>query len=81
MGYAIYQWLIMRQGIATIKPDVHIRRFIESILNRPNIADKELVTTLEKVAIELGLKAYELDWRISQGKSLILVSEATAVAR
>jgi hypothetical protein len=64
MSYAIYQWLIMRQGIATIKPDVHIRRFVESIVHRPNIADKELVTTLEKVAKELGLKAYELDWRI-----------------
>ena len=64
MGYAIYQWLIMRQGIATIKPDVHVRRFIESIVHRSEITDQELVRTLEEVARELNLKAYELDWRI-----------------
>ena len=64
MGYAIYQWLIMRQGIATIKPDVHIRRFVESIVHQSDLTDQELVTTLEEIASELGLKAYELDWRI-----------------
>ena len=32
MSYAIYQWLIMRQGIETVKPDVHVRRFVESIV-------------------------------------------------
>lgn len=64
MSFAIYQWLVMRQGIETIKPDVHIRRFIESIVHRSDFTDKELVTVLEKVARQLGLKAYELDWRI-----------------
>jgi len=64
MGFAIYQWLIMRQGIETIKPDVHVTRFVESIICRSGIADEELVATLEKVAKQLGLKAYKLDWRI-----------------
>ena len=64
MGYAIYQWLIMRQGIETIKPDLHVRRFVESILHRSDITDEQLVATLEDIARELGLKAYELDWRI-----------------
>ncbi|MFC2003633.1 hypothetical protein ACFLV4_06820 [Chloroflexota bacterium] len=64
MSYAIYKWLIMRQGVETIKPDIHVRRFVESIIHRSDFADEELVTSLEKVAGGLKLKAYELDWRI-----------------
>ncbi len=64
MSFAIYQWLIMRQGIETIKPDVHIRRFVGSIVNRSDITEQELVAVLEKAAKQLRLKAYELDWRI-----------------
>lgn len=64
MSYAIYQWLIMRQGIETIKPDIHVRRFVESIVQRSDFTDGELVSTLESVAKQLRLKAYELDWRI-----------------
>ncbi|MEA1965275.1 MAG: hypothetical protein U9O41_09190 [Candidatus Aerophobetes bacterium] len=63
MGFAIYKWLVMRQGVETIKPDVHIRHFIDSIIHR-TLPDNELVTILEKVAKQLGMKAYELDWRI-----------------
>ena len=64
MSFAIYQWLIMRQGIETIKPDVQVTRFVESIIHRSDIARQEIVETLEKVAKQLGLKAYELDWKI-----------------
>ncbi len=63
LGFAVYQWLVMRQGVATIKPDVHVRRFVESIIHR-SPTDDELVQALEEVATGLGLKAYELDWRI-----------------
>lgn len=63
MSYAIYQWLIMRQGIETIKPDIHLRRFAESLVHH-SLTDYELVTVLERVAKQLGLKAYQLDWRI-----------------
>lgn len=63
LGFAVYQWLVMRQGVETIKPDVHVRRFVESIIHR-SPTDDELVEALEKVAKQLGLKAYELDWRI-----------------
>jgi hypothetical protein len=63
LGFAVYQWLVMRQGVATIKPDVHVRRFVQSIIHR-SPTDDELVEALEKVATRLGLKAYELDWRI-----------------
>jgi len=63
LGFAVYQWLVMRQGVATIKPDVHVRRFVESIIHR-SPTDGELVQALEEVARRLALKAYELDWRI-----------------
>ena len=64
MGFAIYKWLIMRQGVETIKPDVHVRRFVGSIIHHSDLTDEEIVTVLERVAKQLGLKAYELDWRI-----------------
>lgn len=63
MGYAIYKWLVMRQGVETVKPDVHVRRFVESVISR-RLKDQELVAVLEEVAARLDLKAYELDWRI-----------------
>lgn len=63
MDFAIFKWLIMRQGVETVKPDIHLRRFIESIVHH-SVSDHELVRVLEKVAEELDLKAYELDWRI-----------------
>lgn len=63
MGYAIYQWLVMRQGIETIKPDTHLIDFLKSIIHH-SFTEKELAAVLEKVAEELGLKAYELDWGI-----------------
>lgn len=63
MAYAIYQWLIMRQGIETIKPDTHLINFLGSIVHH-SFTEKELVAVLERVAKELGLKAYELDWKI-----------------
>ena len=63
IGYAIYQWLIMRQGIETIKPDTHLIRFVESVIHH-SFTEKELVDALEKMAREFGLKAYELDWKI-----------------
>lgn len=63
MGYAIYQWLVMRQGVETVKPDVHLRRFVSAALGR-EVGDRGIVESLEEVAWRLGLKAYELDWRI-----------------
>ena len=55
MAYAIYQWLIMRQGVETVKPDVHLMNFIKSIVHH-SFTEGELVTVLEKVANELELK-------------------------
>lgn len=62
-GYAIFQWLVMRQGIETIKPDVWIHRFIRDTLGY-SVSDETAVAMLKEVALELDIKAYELDWRI-----------------
>jgi hypothetical protein len=63
LGIAVYHWLIMRQGVDTVKPDVHIRRFAEGAIERP-LTDHEVIEVVSRSAHELGLKAYELDWRI-----------------
>jgi hypothetical protein len=61
LGTAAYQWLIMRQGIETVKPDVH--RFAETALDR-KLNDGEVVEVVSRAAVVLGVKAYELDWSI-----------------
>lgn len=53
LAYAAYNWLVMRQGIETIKPDVHVRRFVENALGR-SVSDRETVSMLEAVAKALG---------------------------
>ncbi len=62
-GYAIFQWLVMRQGVETVKPDIWIHRFIQETLGY-DVTDTAAVRLIERVAQELGIKAYELDWRI-----------------
>jgi hypothetical protein len=63
LGIAVYQWLVMRQGVETVKPDVHVRRFAEGVVDRP-LTDIEVVEIVSRAAGQLGLKAHELDWRI-----------------
>ncbi len=63
LGPAVYQWLIMRQGVDTVKPDVHVRRFAERAVGRP-LNDKDLIQGVERAAELLNLTALEFDWRI-----------------
>lgn len=63
LGIAVYQWLVMRQGVDTVKPDVHVRRFAEASVGRP-LNDFDVVEVVTEAAKQLGLKAYELDWGI-----------------
>lgn len=62
-GIAIFQWLIMRQGVETVKPDMWVHRFIQDVLGF-SVSDEMAIKLLESVAQEIELKAYELDWRI-----------------
>jgi hypothetical protein len=63
LGPAVYNWLVMRMGVETVKPDVRLRRFVERCLERP-VSDQEIVDVVSVAARTLGLKAYELDWAI-----------------
>jgi hypothetical protein len=63
LGIAVYHWLVMRQGVNTVKPDVHVHRFAETAVER-SLNDEEVVEVVSAAAHQLGLKAYELDWRI-----------------
>jgi hypothetical protein len=63
LGPAVYQWLVMRQGVDTVKPDVHVRRFAETAVGR-TLGDQEVIDLVSQAARRLGIKAYEFDWRI-----------------
>jgi hypothetical protein len=67
-GLAIFKWLVMRQGIETIKPDTWVHRFIVDTIGY-SVSNELAISTLERVAKEIGLKAYELDWRIWEHQS------------
>jgi hypothetical protein len=63
LGRAVYQALVMRLGVDTVKPDVHVRRFAEAALSR-RLSDDDVVDVVARAARELGIRARELDWRI-----------------
>lgn len=72
LGPAVYQWLVMRQGVDTVKPDVHVRRFAEAAVGR-RLNDQDVIELTAKAAHRIGVKAFELDWRIwemSRGSTL-----------
>jgi len=63
LAFAIYKWIVMRQGVPTIKPDIQIKKFLAEVTNR-TLTNLEAVDVLETVATELGIPAHELDWTI-----------------
>jgi len=63
LGPAVYHALLIRQGVDTVKPDVHVRRFAEAAVGR-RLGDEDLIEVVSRAAARLGLAARELDWRI-----------------
>jgi len=63
LGRAAYESLLMRVGVETVKPDVHVKRFAESAVGRP-LDDTEVVDVAVRAAKRLGMRANELDLRI-----------------
>ncbi len=63
LGPAVFQWLVMRQGIDTVKPDVHVHRFITAAIGR-TASDTEVIELVTRAAAEMRIPARELDWRI-----------------
>jgi hypothetical protein len=60
LGPAVYRSLVMRLGVDTIKPDVHVLRFVSTAIGR-RVSQDEAVASLETVAQRLGTSARTLD--------------------
>lgn len=63
LGGAKYNWLTMRLGAQTVKPDVHVHAFIQRSLGR-RLSDQDAVDAVKAAAVALGIPPRELDWRI-----------------
>lgn len=63
LGCAVYQWLVMRLGVESVKPDTHVKRYLRELTGR-SFTDADAVMVLCRAAKELKIKAFELDWRV-----------------
>ena len=63
LGPVVYQWLVMRLGVETAKPDTHVLRFVSSAIGRP-VTEREAIDGLTGAAVALGVQTRELDWSI-----------------
>ena len=63
LGPAVYRSLAMRMGVDTVKPDVHVLRFVSGAIGR-NATQAEAVEGLTEVAARLGVPARDLDWSV-----------------
>ena len=53
----------MRLGVDTIKPDVHVLRFVKDAIGR-SVTEAEAIAGLHAAADALGVTATRLDWSI-----------------
>ncbi|MBM3331799.1 hypothetical protein FJY68_08115 [candidate division WOR-3 bacterium] len=60
IGLATFQYLRMLFGVSTVKPDVHIKRFVGVSLGRP-IRDLDAIGLIEAVASRIGTEPTSLD--------------------
>jgi hypothetical protein len=63
LGPVVYQWLTMRLGVETVKPDVHVLRFVSGAIGR-RVSEQEAVVGLVAVAGAMRVNANVLDWSI-----------------
>lgn len=69
IGYTIYSWLRLRCGFDTVKPDLHVLKFVEHTIGR-KVSPEEAVSALRKVAKLSRRKAHRLDsaiWHFQHG--------------
>jgi hypothetical protein len=52
----------LRQGVDTVKPDVHLRRFAEAAVGR-TLNDNDVIEPTSRAPTRTGVKVFELDWR------------------
>ena len=60
IGYTLFQWLRLRLGIDTVKPDVHVINFVTEAIGR-QASPEEAVSGLLEVAKQTKRKAALLD--------------------
>jgi len=60
IGIALFQWLRLRLGVDTVKPDVHIMNFVSNAVGR-RISQQEALDALMIVAEQTNRKAALLD--------------------
>lgn len=69
LGPAVFQWLLMRAGVETIKPDVHVMKFVASVVGyEPSFG--AVVRALESISNAIGRRPRELDlsiWELQRG--------------
>lgn len=63
LGPVVYQWLVMRLGVPTVNPDVHVLRFCQAALGRV-VSEQDTISGLTTVAGRLGVPPHRLDWPI-----------------
>lgn len=63
LGFAVFKWLTVRLGADTVKPDVHVMRFVNEAIGRP-VSEVAAVEILERAAKRAGIPAYKVDWAI-----------------
>jgi hypothetical protein len=68
LGYAAFQWLTMRCGVETVKPDVHTRRFTERCLGRA-LTNNDIVELVTRTARQVGMPVRSLDLAIWERES------------
>lgn len=69
LGPAVFQWLVMRAGVETVKPDLHVMLFVSSALGY-GLPFDTVVRALESIARALGRRPRELDlsiWETQRG--------------
>jgi hypothetical protein len=60
IGYTLFQWLRVRCGANTVKPDVRVLKFVSNVIGR-KVNPVEAVTALETVAKDSNRRANRLD--------------------
>jgi hypothetical protein len=80
LGPAVYRGLVMRLGVDTIKPDVHVLRFVAAAVGRRG-SEREAVEGLEVVAKRLGIRPRDLDRSIWEYQRALRVNRGGAVPR
>ncbi|MCX7256486.1 MAG: hypothetical protein NTZ64_07035 [Polaromonas sp.] len=60
IGFALFHWMRLRHGVNTVKPDVHVLKFVENAIGR-RPSNQEAVDGLTSAAKSLRRKASRLD--------------------